>query len=117
MFIDSASDDSINNGLRKEKCKEGTKDLPGNKDCQTVMTSGVLSFALSMTNFDAIVFLEQYNEGSPMTVPEIASQWYVIDPLKEKDGSDKIAVIDCHNEQSARGATAGSIGGEDPTRW
>lgn len=51
--------------------------------------------ALQMTNFDAVLFLSQFNDGYPMTIPDIAKNFYVIDDRKH-DGKDKMAIIDCN---------------------
>jgi len=72
--------------------------------------------ALGMNNFDAIVFLQQFNYGYPMTIEDMAAQFYVIDPIKDGDGNDKIATIDCHNKKGANvGGKAGIVGADDPT--
>ena len=52
--------------------------------------------ALGMMNFDAVAFLLQFNDGFPMTIPEMAKHFYVIDDRKNGDGKDKMAIIDCH---------------------
>lgn len=49
-----------------------------------------------MTNFDTVLFLSQFNDGYPMTIPDIAKHFYVIDDRKHDDGKDKMAIVDCN---------------------
>ena len=67
-----------------------------------------------MTNFDAMVFLINFNAGYAMSIPEMAKNFYVADPLKPNDGNDKIAVINCHNDRCTPAGKAGCIGGDSP---
>ena len=67
-----------------------------------------------MNNFDAIVFLQQFNNGYPMTIKDMAAVFYVIDPSKKDDGSDKIATIQCHNTDMVNGGHAGVQIGDKP---
>ena len=69
--------------------------------------------ALGMSNFDAIVFLQQFNNGYPMTIKDMAAAFYVVDPGKKGDGGDKIATIECHNSIGVPGRT-GVVGADDP---
>ncbi len=71
--------------------------------------------AMGMNNFDAIVFLQQFNNGYPMTIRDIAAAFYVVDPNKKGDGGDKIATIECHNTKGTPAGRAGVLGGESRT--
>ena len=55
----------------------------------------VIAMSFKWDNFDPIAFLLQYNNGYAMTIPEIASAFYIIDSSKPNDGADKIATITC----------------------
>ena len=70
--------------------------------------------AMGLDNFDAIVFLTQFNQGYAMSIPEIAGAFYVVDETKPGDGSDKMATITCHNKKGVLAGKAGVIGA-DPT--
>lgn len=70
--------------------------------------------ALEMNNFDAIVFLQQFNDGYPMSIKEIAAAFYVVDETKKGDGNDKMATITCHNEKPVSAGRAGAVGGHSP---
>ena len=96
-----------------EQCQKGTKDTPGNPDCQALYGAGTLSSVLGFNNFDAIVFLQQFNQGYPMSIKDMAAAFYVIDPTKKGDGGDKIATIDCHNKRGTPAGRAGVIGGDN----
>ena len=73
--------------------------------------------ALGMDNFDSVVFLQQFNKGYPMTIKDMTAAFYVTDPNKKGDGSDKIATIDCHNSKPANvGGIADTVGADDPTK-
>ena len=98
-----------------EKCQEGTDDAPGNKDCQALYGPGTIATVLGLNNFDAIVFQIQFNEGYPMTIPDIAKGFYVIDPTKDGDGSDKIATINCNNKKGTPAGRAGIVGADNPS--
>ena len=69
-----------------------------------------------MSNFDAVIFLQQFNLGYPMTIKDMAAAFYVIDPDKKGDGGDKIATIDCHNSKGATGGRNGKVGADPPNR-
>ena len=96
-----------------EQCQKGTKDIPGNKDCQALYGPGTLSMVLGVNNFDAIVFLQHFNDGYAMTIPDMARSFYVIDPNKQGDGDDKPAVIECHNRPGVLSGKAGVVTGQD----
>ena len=98
-----------------EQCQQGTSDTPGNKDCQALYGPGTLATVLGFENFDAITFQIQYNLGYPMTIPDIAKAFYVIDPDKKGDGDDKIATIKCNNKKGSPAGRAGIIGGDNPS--
>jgi len=70
--------------------------------------------ALGMNNFDSIVFLEQFNDGYPMTIKDMAANFYVVDENKKGDGADKLATITCHNTAPHAAGRAGMIGGDKP---
>ena len=89
--------------------------MPGNKDCQALYGAGTLSLALGFNNFDAIIFLQQFNDGYPMTIKDMAAAFHVIDPEKTDDGKDKIATIDCHNKKGVNEGKVGIVGADDPT--
>ena len=82
-----------------EQCQKGAKDITGNKACHILYGVGTQSMALGMKNFDAIVFLQQVKNGSPMTLKDIAAAFCIIVLDKSGDGGDKIARIDCHNSK------------------
>ncbi|KAL9602195.1 MAG: hypothetical protein Q9179_002621 [Wetmoreana sp. 5 TL-2023] len=97
-----------------EQCQKGTADVPGNPDCQALYGAGTLSMALGFNNFDAIIFLQQFNDGYAMTIKDMAAAFYVVDPDKEGDGSDKIATIECNNSKGVPGGRAGTVGKDSP---
>lgn len=71
---------------------------------------------MGMNNFDAIIFLQQFNKGHAITIRDMAAAFYVVDPGKNGDGDDKIATIDCHNSNGTNlpANRVGNIGGNDP---
>ncbi|KAK4695152.1 hypothetical protein P7C71_g2545, partial [Lecanoromycetidae sp. Uapishka_2] len=97
-----------------EQCQKGTDQIPGNPNCQALYGAGTVAGMLGMTNFDAIVFLINFNAGYAMSIPEIAQNFYVADPTKPNDGSDKVAVINCNNNKCTTAQKAGCIGGDSP---
>ena len=101
-------------GARIEQCQKGTKDMPGNPDCQAGYGTGALALALMLSNFVATVFLQQFNNGFPMTIKEMAAAFYVTDSDKKGDGNDKMAIINCHNNKGTQEGIAGVIGADDP---
>lgn len=50
-----------------------------------------------------------------MTIKDMAAAFYVIDPDKPGDGSDKVATINCHNSKGSHGGLAGIVGADNPT--
>ena len=72
-----------------EKCREQ------NPNCTAFYGPGVLSMAFKWDNFDPIAFLLRYNNGYAITIPEIASAFYLVDPSKALDGQNQIATITC----------------------
>jgi hypothetical protein len=68
--------------------------------------------AMGMNNFDAIVFLQQFNDGYAITIKDMAAAFYVVDPEKQDDGSDKIATIVCHNSKGVAAGRAGMLGAD-----
>ena len=55
--------------------------------------------AFKWDNFDPVAFLIQFNEGYPMTIPDMANSFYVIPPKKDQsstdNGDNQIATISC----------------------
>ncbi len=98
-----------------EQCQKGTADVPGNPNCQALYGPGTIATVLGMNNFDTIVFQIQFNLGYPMTIPDMAKNFYVIDPNKKGDGDDKIATIKCNNKKGTPAGKAGIVGGDNPT--
>ena len=76
-----------------EKCREGVDGQPGNPNCTAVYGPGVISAAFGWDNFDPVVFLLQFNDGRPMSIPDMAAAFYIADPHNPNDGVDKMAVI------------------------
>jgi hypothetical protein len=72
--------------------------------------------ALGLNNFDSIVFLEQFNNGYPMTIKDMAANFYVVNEHKKGDGADKLATITCHNTAPFPVGRSGVIGGDNP-KW
>ena len=72
-----------------EKCQEQ------NPNCTAMYGPSLIAMSFQWDNFDPIAFLLQYNAGYAMTIPEMASAFYVVDPSKPNDGADKIATITC----------------------
>ena len=70
--------------------------------------------AMGMNNFDAIVFLTQFNQGYAMTIKAMAAEFYVVDDTKRGDGADKIATIECHNNKGVPAGRAGIVGADNP---
>ncbi|KAK4697792.1 COMPASS component SWD3, partial [Lecanoromycetidae sp. Uapishka_2] len=98
-----------------EQCQQGTADVPGNPNCQALYGAGTLSLAMGMNNFDAIVFLTQFNQGYAMSIKDMAAAYYVVDETKPGDGSDKIATITCNNNKGIPAGKAGIVGGDPST--
>ena len=86
--------------------------MPGNKDCQALYGAGTLATVFGMNNFDAMVFLQQFNDGYPMTIKDMAAAFYVIENEKKGDGGDKIATINCHNFKGVAAGKAGVVGAD-----
>ena len=95
-----------------KQCQDGTKDVPGNKDCQALFGSGTLTQSLKMNNFDTIAFMIQFNDGYAMSIKDLAAAFYVVDKNKPNDGADKIATIECDNHKGTPAGRAGIIGGD-----
>ena len=72
--------------------------------------------ALGFDNFDAIVFLVQFNQGYAMSISEMAKNFYVVDETIPNDGSDKMATITCHDKRGTPAGRAGTLGGDNP-KW
>ena len=70
--------------------------------------------AMGMNNFDAIVFLTQFNLGYAMSIKDMVAAFYVVDDTKPNDGADQIATIECHNKKGKALGRAGTIGGDSP---
>ena len=43
-----------------------------------------------------MAFLIEYNQGFPITIPDMAKAFFVKDPKDSNSGNDKIATIDCN---------------------
>ena len=67
-----------------------------------------------MNNFDAIAFLQQFNDGYAMTIKDIAPAFYVVDPERKGDSDDRIAIIKCRNKKGVQSGKAGVLGRDDP---
>ncbi|KAL2042086.1 hypothetical protein N7G274_005274 [Stereocaulon virgatum] len=72
--------------------------------------------ALGWNNFDSIVFLEQFNNGYPMTIKDMVANFDVVNEHKKGDGADKLATITCHDTAPLPAGRAGVIGGDNP-KW
>ena len=94
----------------QSNAKQSTKDVRGNKDCQALYSAGTLSIAIGLKNFDAIIFLQPFNDGYPITIKDMAAAFYVVDPEKQGDGGDKIATIECQNSKGVTAGRAGILG-------
>lgn len=70
--------------------------------------------AMGFDNFDAIVFLIQFNQGYAMSIADMAAAFYVVDETKPGDGSNKMATITCHNNKGVTAGRAGTIGADSP---
>ena len=74
---------------------------------------------LGMSNFDTVAFLTQFNGGYPMTIPEIAQNFHLIDEFgdNKNDGADKMATITCHRKECkpAQNAGRGCLDATDTT--
>ena len=90
-----------------EKCREQ------NPNCTALYGPGVIGTSLKWDNFDPIAFLLQYNNGYAMSLPEIATAFYIVDSSKPGDGADRIATITCQQQRS--GCTRFSCPGADPS--
>lgn len=95
-----------------KQCQEGTKDVPGNKDCQALFGSGTLTQSLKMNNFDTIAFMIQFNNGYAMSIKDMAAAFYVVNENKPGDGDDNIATIECDNHKGTQAGRAGMVGGD-----
>ena len=77
-----------------------------NPNCQAVYGPGTFSAVLGFNYFDAIAFLINFNNGYPMTIPDMAAAFQV------NGTAGAIATYDCHNgkkHQTNRGQV-----GDDP---
>jgi hypothetical protein len=67
--------------------------LPDN--CITLYGPGVLSTIFKWETFDAVAFLIQFNDGHPMTIPDIVNSFYNINWAKKGDGAGQVATVNC----------------------
>ena len=82
-----------------EKCREGTPDQPGNPNCTVVYGAGVLASTFKWDNFDAVAFLLTYNDGYPMSIPDMAAAFFVIKSgINDADGTSKVATVTCNSQ-------------------
>jgi len=49
-----------------------------------------MSNAQHLTNYDAIAFLLYFNEGYPMSIPDMVGAFHVIDPKNPNDGLQQL---------------------------
>jgi len=89
LYLDSGqlgqSTDNIHRG--NEKCREQ------NPSCQAVYGPGTLSSVFGWDYFDAIAFLINFNNGYPMTVPDMATAFQ----FNGTTATTSVATVDCHN--------------------
>ena len=78
------------NHTGNEKCRQG-----GNPNCTALYGPGVLSSAFRWDNFDPVAFLIQFNDGYPISIPDIASSFYIVNRAIKSDGDDQMATITC----------------------
>ena len=89
----------VNSG--NEQCRKQ------NPDCQAVYGPGVIALAFGWETFDAVTFLINFNQGYPMTIPDMAAAFHV------NGTQGTAAVVDCHNGKwvlVGHGATAAMTG-------
>ena len=53
----------------------------GDSSCQALYGPGTIAAALDIDNFDAVVFLIQFNQGYPMTIPDMAKAFTMLDKV------------------------------------
>lgn len=80
-----------------EKCREHNATYHGNPNCTAVYGPSIISRALKIDIFDVIAFLIKFNHGMPMSIPDMADSFFLVDPTRRQDGNDQVAIIDCGN--------------------
>ena len=84
----------------------------GDKSCQVLYGPGTIAFALGMENYDAVVFLLKFNQGYPMSIPNIAKAFTMLDAPPSGDSiqttviggslaANAVASIECNNKPGA----------------
>ena len=73
--------------LGNEKCL-----AKGYKDCTIVYGPYLLATALQIENFDAFALLIHFNEGYPMSMPDLAKAFKL---STDPDAANSVATIDC----------------------
>lgn len=87
------------NHTGNEKCREGTPDQPGNPNCTVVYGAGVLASTFKWDNFDSVAFLLTYNDGYPMSIPDMAAAFFVVKSgINDADGGSKVATVTCNSQ-------------------
>lgn len=82
-----------------EKCREGTPEQPGNPNCTVVYGAGVLASTFKWDNFDSVAFMLAYNDGYPMSIPDMAAAFFVINSgINDADGTGKVATVTCNSQ-------------------
>ncbi|KAI9841723.1 MAG: hypothetical protein M1838_003439 [Thelocarpon superellum] len=79
-----------------ERCRAGINGQPGRPDCVVLYGPGVLARSFGWELFDAVVFLLAFNDGFPMSIPDMASAFYVASSGTDDTTTSKhAAVISC----------------------
>jgi hypothetical protein len=65
------------------------------QNCSALYGPGIISSLFSWELFDAVAFLIEFNNGYPMTIPDMALAFHNVDHSIPGDGSNASALIDC----------------------
>ncbi|KAL6712894.1 hypothetical protein ACLMJK_009606 [Lecanora helva] len=87
----------------------GQKDHTGNEKCQQENSNcvasygpGILSLTMDWEYFDAVVFLLEFNQGFPMTIPDIAAAFGNATSFDKDMSSDAVVQITCGNNPKSQ---------------
>ena len=87
-------------------------DFIGDKSCQVLYGPGTIAFALGMENYDAVYFFLKFNQGYPMSIPDIAKAFTMLDAPPSGNSiqttviggslaANAVASIECNNKPGA----------------
>lgn len=94
-----------------EKCNENLVTNGQTPNCTSVYGQGAMGYKFGWNAAQSSAFLIHFNEGRPMSIPDMASNFTVYDWTNPSATANSIAVIKCDKAMCyANGATAGPGG-------